>query len=361
MTQYAETVVNKCIECGVCINECDFLIAYGKSPLELAEKARTNNFSDDPILPYSCNICGYCKTLCPEDLDIGLMIAGIRERMVSEKTGPLPGHQPAIDGQEFYLSDNFRIVSAGENTDHCTKVFFPGCALSAYSPDLVKNSYAHLVNRFGNIGIALGCCGGPSELIGRSEYARKIAHQLEEEVKKTGATELIVSCPYCYKLLSKRLTSIKPVSLFPLLVSGGYQFTEKGTGTFSIHDPCSVRGEREIQNAVRSLAKTAGYTIEEHEHTRDNTHCCGMGGMVFLANATVGSGKASRTIHESPHDLVTYCATCRDIFAGQGKHSIHLLDLLFTPDPAGQATKAPNSPQVATNNLKTLNQWVKSF
>nr|WP_319537450.1 (Fe-S)-binding protein [uncultured Methanospirillum sp.] len=361
MAQYAQTVAHQCNECGKCSDECDFLIAYAKTPRELAEEVLQAQFSNDPTLPYSCNICGYCKEICPVDLDIGQMITEIREQMVSEKTGPLPGHKPAVDGQEFYLSDNFRIVSAGKNASHCEKVFFPGCALCAYSPDLVTATYEYLVKQFGTIGIALGCCGGPSQLIGRSEYARQIANQLEQEVKKTGATELIVSCPYCYKLLSERLTDIKPVSLFPLLQEAEDRILEKGTGTYSIHDPCSARNEPAIQNAARNLAEIAGYTIEEHTHTRDNTHCCGMGGMVFLANATVASAKACRTIRESSHDLVTYCATCRDIFAGQGKHAIHLLDLLFTPDPAAQAQKIPNSPEVATNNLKTLNQWVRSF
>ena len=76
MTNYAETVATKCIECGQCTDECDFLIAYGKTPKELANEALNTKFSDNPVLPYSCNICGYCQKLCPENLDLGLMIMG---------------------------------------------------------------------------------------------------------------------------------------------------------------------------------------------------------------------------------------------------------------------------------------------
>jgi hypothetical protein len=83
--------------------------------------------------------------------------------------------------------------------------------------------------------------------------------------------------------------------------------------------------------------------------------------MVFLAYADVGTAKAERTIRESPYDLVTYCATCRDIFAGQGKECVHVLDLLFNKNPAEQAAKVPNAPEVATNNLRALNQWVKNL
>ena len=74
MTSHGETVANQCIECGKCSDECDFLISYAKTPRELAEEALLTNFSNDPVLPYSCNICGYCKEFCPDELDIGLMI-----------------------------------------------------------------------------------------------------------------------------------------------------------------------------------------------------------------------------------------------------------------------------------------------
>jgi Fe-S oxidoreductase len=361
MTNYAKTVAEKCIECGQCTDECDFLIAYRKTPKELANETLNTKFSDNPVLPYSCNICGYCQKLCPENLDLGLMIMEAREKLVSERIGPLPGHKPAIEGQEFYISDNFRVISAGKGAEPCDAVFFPGCALSAYSPDLVTATYSFLNSQYANLGIALGCCGGPSELIGKTDYANQITERLEQHIKRLGASEIIVACPYCYKRLSERLTDLKPVSLYKVLCEAGAKFPGKGYCTYSIHDPCSARDQPEIQDAARSLISKAGYTIDEPIHNRENTHCCGMGGMVFLANADVGAAKAQRTIRESPHNLVTYCATCRDIFAGQGKKCVHLLDLLFNKNPAEQAVKAPNAPEVATNNMKALNQWVRDL
>lgn len=361
MTSYAETVAAKCIECGQCADECDFLTTYGKTPKELANEALNTSFSDNPVLPYSCNICGYCQKLCPEDLDLGLMMMEAREKLVSKKIGPLPSHQPAVEGQEFYISDNFRVVSSGKGSGSCDAVFFPGCALSAYSPDLVQETYSYLTPLYANLGIALGCCGGPSELIGKTDYANQITKQLEQDIKRLGAPEIIVACPYCYKLLSEQFTDVKPVSLYVVLSETGAKFPAKGENTYTIHDPCSARYQPEIQDAVRDLISKAGYTIEEHAHTRDNTHCCGMGGMVFLANSAVGAAKTKRTIRESSHDLVTYCATCRDIFSGQGKKCVHLLDLLFGKNPDKQASKIPNSPEIATENMKTLNQWARNL
>lgn len=361
MTSYAETVAAKCVECGQCTDECDFLTTYGKTPKELANEALNTSFSDNPVLPYSCNICGYCQNLCPENLNLGLMIMEAREKLVLERIGPLPSHQPTVEGQEFYISDNFRIACAGAESGPCDAVFFPGCALSAYSPDVVKETYSYLKKQYVNLGIALGCCGGPSELIGKTDYANKITEKLEQDIKNLGASEVIVACPYCYKRLNKQLTDVKPISLYKVLSETSAKFPDKGNNIYTIHDPCSARGQPEIQDAVRALISKAGYTIDEHVHNRDNTHCCGMGGMVFLANSTVGAAKAERTIKESSHDLVTYCATCRDIFSGQGKKCVHLLDLLFGKNPAQQASKVPNSPEVAAENMKALNQWARNL
>lgn len=361
MTNYAEIIATKCLECGQCISECDFLIEYGRSPKELANETLNSKFYKNPVLAYLCNICGYCQKLCPENLDLGLMIMEAREKLVSERIGPLPGHKPAIEGQEFYISNNFRIISAAKEAEPCNAVFFPGCALSAYSPDLVKATYTVLTARYANLGIALGCCGGPSELLGKTDYANQITERLEQDIKRLGASEIIVACPYCYKRLSERLTELKPVSLYKVLSEDEIKFPEKGSGTYSIHDPCSARDQPEIQDSVRSLISITGYTVEEHAHTRENTHCCGMGGMAFLANADVGAAKAKRTIREAPHDLITYCATCRDIFASQGKKCVHLLDLLFNENPTEQAAKAPNPPELATKNMKVLNQWARNL
>jgi Fe-S oxidoreductase len=197
-------------------------------------------------------------------------------------------------------------------------------------------------------------------LVGKIDYANQITKKFEQDVQRLGASEIIVACPYCYKRLSEQLIDLKPISLYKVISEINARFPAKGSGTYSIHDPCSARDQPEIQDAVRSLISKVGYEIEEHTHTRENTHCCGMGGMVFLANADVGAAKAERTIRESPHSLVTYCATCRDIFAGQGKECVHILDLLFNKNPHEQAAKDPNAQEVENNNLKALNQWVKN-
>jgi hypothetical protein len=60
---------------------------------------------------------------------------------------------------------------------------------------------------------------------------------------------------------------------------------------------------------------------------------------MWLANRPVAEQAVERRINESPLDYVTYCAMCRDFFARRGKHTLHLLDLIY-------GNIAPDAPAV---------------
>lgn len=353
-----ELISSRCTECGRCADECDFLIAYGKTPKELAEEASSTLFSADPALPYSCNTCGRCATKCPEELDVGRMFMEVRAEMVRKGTGPLRAHRPAVDGQEFYLSDQFWTVSGGSGGGSCDRLFFPGCSLSSYSPEIVSKAYAYLSSKLGGLGIGLGCCGGPSELIGKTDRARAVAARLEGELERLGVREIIVVCPFCYALLSKRLPKVKVSSIYPVL-DRIYDGRPGGKGTYALHDPCKARHRPEIQDAVRSLIAKAGFEVEELAHNRADTQCCGMGGMASLVNPRLCALRSRRTTEATEKDLVTYCVSCRTIFSQGGKRTLHVLDLLFADGPEKKA--APSRPPTAMGNLKAVHRWAREL
>jgi Fe-S oxidoreductase len=89
----------------------------------------------------------------------------MRQEMVENGKGPLPQHSTIQEAQEFYVSDEFKITipSSDKNT---INLFFPGCSLSAYSPELVKKTFEYLNKKLPGTGIMLGCCGGPVYLTG---------------------------------------------------------------------------------------------------------------------------------------------------------------------------------------------------
>jgi len=355
-TSDIDKVLNNCIECGLCLDECDFLQKFCTFPKELALNFKKNGFSNAPHIPYSCNICSLCKIRCPEGLDLGRMTLEMREEMVENGTGPLPQHAPVIESQKFYVSDEFKIEVPSKDMK-TSSIFFPGCSLSAYSPELVIKTYNHLKIKLPGTGIMMGCCGGPAYLTGDNKYFKQISNDMATEMKKLGAKQLIVACPFCYDLLQKYLPNLNPVSLYEILNKIGVPEKSSKERTFNIHDPCTARYEPEVQSNIRRLIKMAGHNIVEIKHNKGESHCCGMGGMVYVIDEELGKLKSKRTLDESEMPIITYCATCRETLQGQGGQVIHILDLIFNPTYFKALKLSPNTEEVSKKNMKYLKNY----
>ena len=52
----------------------------------------------------------------------------------------------------------------------------------------------------------------------------------------------------------------------------------------AIHDPCTTRHFPDIQNAARNVAAQLGVSVNELDLGRENTECCGFGGLMENAN-----------------------------------------------------------------------------
>lgn len=125
----------------------------------------------------------------------------------------------------------------------------------------------------------LGCCGGPVYLLGDVDTAVKIEEGIAQDMERLGATGIITACPYCDLLLKKNRPELNSVSLYTVLEEIGVPAQKSADqAPFTIHDPCSTRNERGIQENVRALLRQSGYEFVETEHSGRTTHCCGMGG-----------------------------------------------------------------------------------
>ena len=96
--------------------------------------------------------------------------------------------------------------------------------------------------------------------------------------------------------------------------------------------------------------------------SRDKTECCSYGGLMWLANRALAKTVVRRRIAESPCDYVTYCAMCRDLFAAQGKRSLHLLDLLLEADPESRSMRpSPGYSQRHENRARLKRKLIKEL
>jgi hypothetical protein len=136
-------------------------------------------------------------------------------------------------------------------------------------------------------------------------------------------------------MFKEHLPEISVVSLWQVLDEiGGLPAPSTGDTMepLAIHDPCTTRSEPGIQSSVRHVLGRLGVSIEELKLGREETECCGFGGLQQNANPELSREVARRRGQRSPRDYLTYCAMCRDSLASADKRALHLLDLLF-PDP----------------------------
>lgn len=354
-----EKIIEDCIECGLCVEECEFLNKFCESPKDLALKMDSGYYREKPMIPYSCNLCDLCETLCPNELNIGRMCLEVRQKMVEEGLGPLRAHNLLIKEQDWVLSDSFTLALPDPDVKECRRVFFPGCNLSGYSPFLVLQTYDYLRNRLPGTGIFLGCCGSPNREIGDQDKFIEIIRRIEGEMAKLGSSEMIVACPYCYYSLKEYGPSFELKSLYNIMIEIGLPETVKSNEyKFTIHDSCRSRYEKDMQDSVRALLSSMGYQIEEMQNSRDQARCCGMGGMAAYVDFVIANEAAKKRVGEANHDIVTYCASCRETFARHSP-SLHILDLVFNPKWRDDKNKPTNRLSIKRENQLNLKDRIE--
>ena len=241
------------------------------------------------------------------------------------------------------------------------KAFMPGCSLPSYDPKAVKKIMAYLKSVFPELGAVQKCCGKPTASLGQEELFKDRFGQLQADFDAIGAEEVIVACQSCFGMIKKFANHQQPRSLWTLLPEIGLPADLRGKAknsnvVFSIHDSCPTRYERELQEGIRWILDELGYKTAEPQYTKDNTRCCGFGGMVVPANPDVANRVIARRVAEFETDnVVVYCAACRASMLGAGAQAWHILDLMWGP-VIMQGDKAPEN--VLANPLKA---WMNRY
>jgi NADPH-dependent glutamate synthase beta subunit-like oxidoreductase/Fe-S oxidoreductase len=347
----AQAEAARCLTCvcSQCVKNCTFLQQYVHHfPYTEKELVRLleSRGAGEPLIPYSCHYCGLCQAVCPRDLHAGLVCLDHRRQLVARGQGPLPPHKGVQDYVKWGTHPVFTLSRPDPGTGKAKQVFFPGCSLPGYHPDLVKAAYGYLRERLPHTGIILDCCGAPSMLLGEEELQKQIAARVAAEFARLGAQELIAACAHCLRTLNDYCPEIKTRSLYEVMLEHGLpEAAHAGEGAiFHVHDPCGARHMPVVQDAVRELALAAGHRLEEMDHNRERTICCGAGGLVPAVDNPLAKKMTAFRLSEASRDLIIYCATCRAKFVKAGRDSLHLLELLFNPHWREAKAAAPHSP-----------------
>lgn len=328
-------------ECRECVKACEYLAHYRAYPKRYVREMYNNlkvvmGFRHANAMINSCSLCGLCGQICPGELNMGEVCRGARQTMVREGKMPPSAHDFALRDMRFSNSEQFVLNRHQPGFTTSRVVFFPGCQLAASAPQYVKPIYEFLSKKLaGGVGLMLGCCGAPADWAGQEGLFQETLQNIGRNWRDLGSPKVITACPSCFSMLHQYLPAMPVETLWTLLDRIGLP-ENAGSGItpqkLAIHDSCTTRHEAQLHASVRNILGKLGHQTEELLGNREETICCGYGGLMIFANREVAHKVINRRIRESPADYLTYCAMCRDNFAGQGKRAYHLLDLVFGTD-----------------------------
>lgn len=337
-------------ECIECVKACAYLEAFGSHPGQYARRVYNNlavtqgrgTRSANKMIN-SCSLCRLCYEVCPTDLDFAEVAREARIEMVRQERMPASAFGFALEDLRLATSDEFTLARHAPGESASEALFFPGCQLAASDPEHLELAYAYLREHYApRTGLLLSCCGAPADWAGEAELFGQTLADLRERLAALGSPRLILACPTCETVFAAHLPEIETVSLWEVLREVGPPAAAAGSGRgrrLALHDPCTARYQTRVQDAVRELLAACGYEVEELPGARERTSCCGFGGLMAYANPALAGAVTCRRAAESEADYVAYCAMCRDRFAARGKPTLHLLDVLFSGDPAGRARR----------------------
>lgn len=327
----------RCLQCDCmeCVKVCEYLRHYGSYPKKYVREIY-NNLSiimrtrHANKMINSCTLCGLCAEVCPTNLDMSEVIREARQTMVNTGKMPASAHDFALRDMAFSNSSQFAAIFLPDGNTTCSQMFFPGCQLAASNPEYLPRIYQTLLPAFPDMGIMLRCCGAPAEWSGENKLFDQALQEFKQQWMESGRPRLILACSSCSQMIKKSLPEIDTVSLWEILVQNNLIPRRPGTDRpFVIHDPCTSRHAPDWQDAARSVLTAMGIDNHELKMSRRMTECCGYGGAAWLVHPELVRDILQRRLAEDPADYLTYCAMCRDLFAGEGKATLHLLDLLY--------------------------------
>lgn len=369
LTELIRTEKEKCTGCRKCMKNCPMLKSFCSTPRQLLEDIHTNKEADMK-LAYSCALCGYCRQVCPESVDLKAVFYALRKASVEQykKVPKAAGAKPVLMHQKYTFTplltadnimkisrqndsnknkeiiktkENKSIKSEGEAAENnCgiqdpVRVFFPGCSLMSYSPDIVMRIYDYLKEKLPGISIMQSCCAKPVHALGDMKTFENYYEKVQSSFDMHSVDEVITACPNCFNMITKYSKEQKVISLWEIMAEKGLpkdsiNRAEHIGHTFTLHDPCPTRKNPEIHDYVRKIISDLGLNTAEMKFSREKTLCCGAGGMLTATNNELAFAHMEKRAQQAENEhIVTYCQECTESMKKGGKKALHLLDFLF--------------------------------
>ena len=363
------TLIGQCTQCGHCKKACESLTAADMTLGEIArslldaERASTTpeelatNIGANPALVQAvrgCFLCTSCKNTCLAHNDVCDLIHAARVDF--QRLGLIPREcwSSVLVDQEWDIFTAYRAVHGiyyqdltrhrawGEGPDaipaatDCEVAFFPGCSLVSYGPELTREIFATVEELGGKTTLIDSCCGSSLKSAGFYDRAEALCDRIAEEIRSSGARELVCVCPGCANAMRAALernglVDVEVIGLAAFLTAHGFTpKRELPDGQIFMSKSCSDRDGSYLEETCELLG------FEGQPPTIFNG-CCGAGGAVSAFQPERQAAQADSKLSFAPDGstIVTMCPTCTYTYAFRMMESPraiankHYAELLF--------------------------------
>lgn len=191
------------------------------------------------------------------------------------------------------------------------------------------------------------CCGIPLLLSGLTDEAREQGKKVVDAIASTGTETLVTNCPHCYKAFSheygERLGIEVPFTVLHFTQYAAQLLKERGIelpGRIDLklvyHDPCYLgrMGDGIYDPPRELLRRIPGVEIEEPELTKEETTCCGGGGLVraVLPKISAEVAREKLNLQIAPLGVQAVVSSCPFCYlnlkeGAEGMEGIEIYDL----------------------------------
>jgi glycolate oxidase iron-sulfur subunit len=362
--------IARCVKCGSCSAACPaYLFSRAESHSARGRMALIRAALDGRIAVSgtyrdrlaTCTTCLACEANCASGVHVTEIIQAAKEQAAEEAgTGPtnailgrilrnnrllratawlapfaLHYSEGAIRGRS--ISSESGVRSSGLKVQGSKArqkgqtgkfrgrvVFFPGCAIEQFQPDIGSASI-RVLNRMGYdvvVPRTVKCCGRPLLSLGDRKGAEELAAHNSEVLAGLGADAVVTACASCGLTFKREYPKLlRPGAKAPAVLDIheflAREFSEVRLAPIkkvvTVHDPCHLGRGQGLSGIVRDLLRRVPeITLLEMENA---DRCCGFGGVMRVTHRALSDGiaeeKARSIIATGASVVATGCPGCR--------------------------------------------------
>lgn len=286
----------ECTHCGKCTRRCEVLAGPGLDMGQIeAAYARIMKVAEDKraeavvalvterpelfIALRQCCFCGFCTAACAHHVLAPERMREWRELFMEAGYMPPDDSKLVMVDNEWHIFSAYRAIygvgypefvsldaAAEYGPGWVDTLFFPGCSLVSYAPEVVRAVGAWLTESGVSWALSDGCCGSPLMSAGLFDRAHALREKCIGQMRAAGITRMITICPGCgEEFVEDMPEGIQIVPLPEVLLELGRERERAAAGGAGVAGGIGEDGEAEAAGEEATGVEVAGEVGEACE------------------------------------------------------------------------------------------------